>query len=391
MGDNLSHATDCKKPGGQVKGAGKNCGDYSQQGAADRLHKEAAMTNRRQFHLRAVTAVCGAVMCVCLLFFAGGAVSVPVTAMAPVREISVKTFGAAGDGKTDDTKAFQSAINLAAGKLPLWVPAGDYVVDTLKCPGPWLTIFGDGMRASTLVSKSGKDILVLGMPQSANLPNIWPVVIHDIGFKGNRTASNTGRGLAIQNAYGVSVSNVYAVNCGGDAVDLEDTTYSAKLDNVLAGFGGGCGFKIVGGPGVSLVNCYALTSDNGHPGYWLYSGVISMVGCNGIMEPGDVWGRVGASTLDGQGWVTEADVTLTGCNLETFKIAGLQVRQGSRVSVIGPNQFLAATPTPGAPEPVAVKFEDGTSAGHSYVDQGAGFTLRAAPMAVPFTGGQPRK
>ncbi len=42
-------------------------------------------------------------------------------------DCSVKDFGAKGDGKTDDTKAFQTAIKQAAGKTIL-VPKGTYVI-----------------------------------------------------------------------------------------------------------------------------------------------------------------------------------------------------------------------------------------------------------------------
>ena len=57
--------------------------------------------------------------------------------------VSVKDFGAKGDGITDDTAAFKAAITCGASRV--LVPAGRYVItDTLSLPsGVWL--FGEGV------------------------------------------------------------------------------------------------------------------------------------------------------------------------------------------------------------------------------------------------------
>lgn len=61
--------------------------------------------------------------------------------------INVKTYGATGDGSTDDTTAITSAISVltAAGRGVLYFPAGKYVTSggfTISVPA---TILGDGM------------------------------------------------------------------------------------------------------------------------------------------------------------------------------------------------------------------------------------------------------
>lgn len=60
----------------------------------------------------------------------------PCLAMPPViapESLNVKEFGAVGDGRTDDTEAFQKAIAAAAEQgVPVFVPGGTYkVTDTL--------------------------------------------------------------------------------------------------------------------------------------------------------------------------------------------------------------------------------------------------------------------
>jgi len=60
-----------------------------------------------------------------------------VCAFSAKEIISVKSFGAKGNGKTDDTVAVQKAINEAAKtKKPLYIPVGEYkITKTLTCVG----------------------------------------------------------------------------------------------------------------------------------------------------------------------------------------------------------------------------------------------------------------
>lgn len=61
----------------------------------------------------------------------GGIVRSPSTAQDYVREygiLNVRHFGARGDGVTDDTAAFQAAVNAAAGVAPLYIPSATYLL-----------------------------------------------------------------------------------------------------------------------------------------------------------------------------------------------------------------------------------------------------------------------
>jgi parallel beta-helix repeat protein len=49
-----------------------------------------------------------------------------------VNKINVKSFGAKGDGKTDDTTAIQTAINSVSSNFSLEFPEGTYIIDTLS-------------------------------------------------------------------------------------------------------------------------------------------------------------------------------------------------------------------------------------------------------------------
>lgn len=62
--------------------------------------------------------------------------------------VSVKDFGAVGDGTTDDTAAFQAAI--ICGRA-VWVPAGDYLITEKLTVSGRAQFFGEGPGRSKLV------------------------------------------------------------------------------------------------------------------------------------------------------------------------------------------------------------------------------------------------
>lgn len=94
--------------------------------------------------------------------------------------VSVKDYGATGDGVTDDTAAIQAAIDSGAGVV--YLPEGEYVVTTLTFDNTWIAkkFLGDNPWTTNLVSASTTDILTF---TSAKVPTV-----ENIGFK---PSSNT--------------------------------------------------------------------------------------------------------------------------------------------------------------------------------------------------------
>ncbi len=70
--------------------------------------------------------------------------------VAPVDSVSVRDFGAKGDGQADDTAALQAALAAAAGKT-VWVPAGDYKLTGDIVLPSGAKIQGAGMWHTTFV------------------------------------------------------------------------------------------------------------------------------------------------------------------------------------------------------------------------------------------------
>ena len=70
--------------------------------------------------------------------------------MRSIRDVNVRSYGAKGDGRTDDTAAFAKAMRTASGShRRLFVPAGVYRLARLS-PPDGLVMRGDGSGASWL-------------------------------------------------------------------------------------------------------------------------------------------------------------------------------------------------------------------------------------------------
>ena len=102
-------------------------------------------------------------------FLQAGTGAVTRTVQSKLRDVvSVKDFGAVGDGVTDDTAAIQAAINhCVLNEKKLFIPAGDYLVTSslnltysLSTPGSSTTLYqgivieGEGYPHSVIIGKT---------------------------------------------------------------------------------------------------------------------------------------------------------------------------------------------------------------------------------------------
>ena len=164
-----------------------------------------------------------------------GTGAVATTVQTKLREsVSVKDFGAVGDGVTDDTAAIQAALN-AGGTI--FVPAGTYLVDYLTTPVA-VSLVGESLSISIIKRKASatvnKDLFVT----TANVE----VNVQGIQFDGNASnnplpsAGNYSGGLVnaigsgtIDSCYFTNFSH-HCLQTGGE--DRYFTTNTAEAHDI---------------------------------------------------------------------------------------------------------------------------------------------------------------
>lgn len=181
--------------------------------------------------------------------------------------LNVKAYGAAGDGITDDTTAFQNALTAAAPSSPtaasgtVFVPSGFYMVGPLSIPHR-VTLRGAGVGATTLTAKAG---IAAAGPLITNATHAEMVTIMDMRLFGNAgSQTHTINGLLFSGNWTYSSStdeyndvrcralNLHIENFNGDAVQ-STIKHASVFDNIQVFECQGNGFSLSNDDEVS--NC----------------------------------------------------------------------------------------------------------------------------------------
>jgi len=138
----------------------------------------------------------------------------------------VRTYGAAGNGTTDDTSAIKAAIGaaLASNGGVVHFSAGVYVTSTLTLPGG-ITLQGIGWQ-SILKLKDGIDShLVTTQGASTN----YYGVVENLCLDGNRDKNKSGNGLNLIAATNFRIQNVKIMNCAGHGIALSGSSAARTI------------------------------------------------------------------------------------------------------------------------------------------------------------------
>ena len=177
-----------------------------------------------------------------------GTGAVTTTVQAKLRQtLSVKDFGATGDGTTDDTTAFQNALTAAAGKS-LYVPNGTYLCTGLTIYSG-TNMYGDSPSTSIIKAKGtlGTSTALLKNANQSGTAYAYTdvgIAVSNIRFDGNNLGSRTAElvsfgkvndlhvnncqifnvqyiGMALGGCLAAVVSSCSFTECGSDSVIIE--------------------------------------------------------------------------------------------------------------------------------------------------------------------------
>jgi len=147
-------------------------------------------------------------------FIQAGTGAVARTAQSKMREtISVKDFGAIGDGVNDDTAEIQAAINAAAsfGVSPnqgatLFFPSGKYLISsTINLPGAqYVSMLGEGRTSVISWSAGASSDVMFSMDNGSDASQVFVEKLHFT----NPTNNNSLTGFEFCKTHGNAIVNV---------------------------------------------------------------------------------------------------------------------------------------------------------------------------------------
>jgi hypothetical protein len=168
-------------------------------------------------------------------YLPSGTGAVQTTVQAKLREsVSVKDFGAVGDGITDDTAAINAALVAAAGST-VYVPAGTYVVTSTLSNnlspvegafGPAIRIIGDGMLRTFFDNRVANGPMI--DIDSANHGGSYQAVMGSLlqGFMIKTTTNPANSdGIRILNGYEIVIEHLYIKGLTGNGIEMKNGLY----------------------------------------------------------------------------------------------------------------------------------------------------------------------
>lgn len=149
-------------------------------------------------------------------FLQSGAGATLRTAQAKMQDVvSVKDFGAVGDGVTNDTTAIQAAINAAAGRA-IYFPSGIYLINAALTVAVPCVLFGDG-PAKTVVRQTnatanGINFAFPSLVQGGGVQNLSVEAGAGWVTSGFQGSGSTGIGIAVTNSNGKFYATQFGVH-----------------------------------------------------------------------------------------------------------------------------------------------------------------------------------
>ena len=217
-------------------------------------------------------------------FQPAGAAAVPRTVQEKLREsVSVKDFGAVGDGIADDAEAIQAACNYNPSGAVIF-PPGVYIVSQMISVPPSVVLIGSG-KAATVKQGNGANLDAIfrsGVSGSTNTS----LRVFNLRIDGNRSnqTNGAGHGFHLLRAIYAWFDLCEVVNCRGDGIRVE--TEANNFENYVRN----CRVFGSGGRNVAFVglgtDCHVR---GGNYGYSVGSSIFLSTASSSINDS-TIWG-----------------------------------------------------------------------------------------------------
>lgn len=274
--------------------------------------------------------------------------------------VSVKDFGAVGNGTTDDTLAIQNALNsVLPSSNPfvittssrggcIYIPPGRYLISSPLSILPGTRLVGESSESSVIVNSvsTGNALqATTAISGSINKISIEDLAVVQISSVSHVTS---GAGIYINNGTG---TNLYIKN-----VEIRglynglymDWCYPATVINVISSFAKNAGFTTGNDcTSTTLQNCY---STNSGYGYYITGSYISLVNCASDSN-NETYGTTGQGYgyyVPFQNSATAKSISFYSCGTEGCRV-GISLNQAVDTIIVSPIIYVgSATQAPGS-------------------------------------------
>lgn len=260
--------------------------------------------------------------------------------------VSVRWFGAAGDGTVDDTVAVQGAINYVQSQSvsdywstyygEVYLPNGEYVVTGLSISAP-LVFGGAGSQACSITLKNGsnRDVITIASPPSILASNDsfrYSGKLQGFSINGNGTGQTaTSNGVYVSNSV-ATISQRY-----DGSVAMEDVIVRAARDTgIYIGINRNYGSMRK----VSVIYCNVGVQNNGYDWrisdcdfgnatstcYWQFEGGATHMSGTNIYMSSTGTGMVISSLVN-------APCMISGCYFDTNAMHGVYIESNGAPGV----------------------------------------------------------